>query len=177
MRRSRVAFALGVVVPLLVLGGCSDDDPEPRIAPTTSTSPSDTGSPSPTPTSAKEAQAVLIDRYFAEISAAISTGDPDTFLGLTSKRCVNCRIIADNLIGAYAHGGYIEGGSWNVTASEFVRKAPLGFVWNVDVRSAREKWFDRDGSPVKIVDPSTQHFGLALQPQADEWRIREMKLR
>ena len=44
MSRSRTAFALGLVVPLLVVGGCSSDEPQPRIAPSESPSPTDSPS-------------------------------------------------------------------------------------------------------------------------------------
>jgi hypothetical protein len=181
VRRSRTAFALGVVVLPLVLGGCSGDDPEPKFAPPESTSPTESGSPSAPASSAsanrRDEQAGLINDYFSAISDAISSGDPSRFLALATKDCANCRVIGDNLVQAYAGGGHIEGGHWAVVSSRFVRQAPLGSIWNVDIRSARERWLDRDGQPVKVVDPGVQHFGVALQVDRSVWRVREMKLR
>ena len=40
-------MAAAVCVPLLAVGGCSDDDPEPKFAPSESPSPTDTSTPEP----------------------------------------------------------------------------------------------------------------------------------
>ena len=177
MNRSRLAFALALLAPTLVLGGCSDD-PVPKIAPP-SDSPAVSGDPSPSdsaPLSAHAAQAAALRSYFASISDAISTGDPSAFLAASSGQCQNCRVLADNLKAAYAKGGHIEGGHWTVNSVKFQRKAPLGMVWNVRLHTSRERWYDSGDKLVKIVRPSSLEVGLALVSQGEDWRVRELRI-
>lgn len=165
---------------LLGVTACSGDDPEPIIAPTPSSSaPSDPStSPSPTPeVSAEDEQAAFLEKVVDELSAALSSGDADQFLSLASPDCQNCRVMAENLESAYADGGHIEGGRWVVARSSYTGEEPLGAIWNLDVRSARERWYDSSGELVKIVRGGVQRFGVALVASGDTWQVRELRLR
>ena len=176
MNRCRLAIAF-LLVATLVLGGCSDD-PRPKIArPSESSSPTVSESPSAGgPASPRDEQAAFIESYFSEVSASISTGDSAPFIALSSGNCQNCRVLADNLSQAYADGGRIEGGHWRVLGSRHVREAKLGSIWNVRVRSARERWLDGQGDPVKIVRAGTQRFGMAIVSVKGRWLVRELRL-
>ena len=178
MTRSSSAIAVGVVVPALVLGGCSGD-PEPKIAPSESSSPVASASSSATPraTSPRAQQAQFIDKYFAVISTSISTGEPESFLALSSSDCQNCKVFAKNLAAAYADGGRIEGGSCRVVGTRHVRQAKFGAIWNVDVKFSRERWMDGNGNLTKIVRGGTQHFGIAVAAIKERWVVRELRLR
>jgi hypothetical protein len=182
VRRSRTAFALGVVVLPLVLGGCSGDDPEPKFAPTEATSLTVSSSPSPSPSvtdssSPKAAQAEFIDAYFGEFSDAIPTGQPAEFLAMSSGKCQSCQVLVDNLTAAYVDGGHVEGGHWAVSSARFVRSGRIGFIWNVNVATTREHWFDGNGQEIKVIRPSTQHLAVALLKHGNGWQVREMRLR
>ncbi|MCW2791818.1 MAG: hypothetical protein JWO76_916 [Nocardioides sp.] len=124
----RATLALGVVVPLLALGGCSGDDPEPKIAPTTSTSPSDTGSPSPTPTGPVEptmpaaakkqtaAGAEAFVRYYLDIvNFSQSSGDLRTLRRIADRECGACSAGLHFLERTFSEGGEIRGGSASLT--------------------------------------------------------------
>ena len=119
----------------------------------------------------------MLDDFFKGLSTALTTGDPSAFLALAAPNCQNCKVLAGNLEKAFAGGGHIEGGSWTVESSEYQREAPLGSVWNVDIHSARERWYDSSGDLVKIVREGTQRFGVALEPNGDRWQVRELRLR
>lgn len=176
MNRCRLAIAF-LLVATLVLGGCSDD-PRPKIArPSESSSPTVSESPSAGgPASPRDEQAAFIESYFSEVSASISTGDPSRFLALSSEDCESCRVIARNLARAYENGGSIKGGKWTVSSVSYQRKSPVGRVWDVDVTTARERWYDGDGDQIKVVRPSKQHVAVALEARDDRWRVREMRL-
>jgi hypothetical protein len=178
--RTRAALTALTLIPTLLVAGCSDDDPKPKFEPPSSEVPS-TSSPSPSPSSTiatkREQQTATIEQFVGAISESLATGDPSEFLDLTSDSCQNCRVLADNLSGAYAGGGHIEGGGWALMSSEYQGEKPLGSIWNVDIKSAREQWMDGDGEVVKIVRAGTQHFGVALEESGDGWRVRELRLR
>jgi hypothetical protein len=136
VRRSRVAFALGVVVPLLMLGGCSDD-PEPKFAPTETASPSDTGSPMSTPTgpveptmphaAAKntESGAEAFVRFWIDsVNFAQATGETAPLTALNDVRCTGCRGIVEAINKPYGHGGRIEGGDLSIGK---LRQLPLDY--------------------------------------------------
>lgn len=177
LTRSRLAVALGLVLPVLALGGCSGE-PEPKFAAPESSPPVASASPShkdrALPPRAQQAQ--FLDDYFAEVSASISTGDAAGFLALSSRRCESCAVIAKNLDRTYDDGGSIRGGKWTVSSPEFSGKSPLGPVWDLDVATAREHWYDGDGTEIRIVRPSTQHVAVALEGSDGKWRVREMRL-
>ncbi|WP_155993317.1 DUF6318 family protein [Nocardioides sp. URHA0020] len=179
MSRARAVLALSSLLPVLLLAGCSDDEPEPKFGPTPSATAPSSASPSPSaPAKSKhQQQAALIDDFIAAVTQALGTGDPSAFLALTADTCQNCRVLADNLEDAFSDGGRIEGGKWELISSDFQSEEPLGSVWNVDVRSARERWLDGDGQPTKIVRAGVQHFGLAIEKTEDGWLVREMRLR
>jgi hypothetical protein len=177
VNRAHAAIAVGLVVPTLVLGGCSGE-PEPKFAPSQSP-PVASASSSPTPraSSPRVQQAQFIDNYFGVISTSISTGKPEPFLALSSDDCRNCKVFADNLTAAYANGGRIEGGSCRVVGTRHVRQARLGAIWNVDVKFSRERWMDADGNLTKIVRGGIQHFGIAVAATKKKWVVRELRLR
>jgi hypothetical protein len=111
-----------------------------------------------------------------QVSAAISTGDSSTFLSSASKECQNCRVIAQNLAHAYAEGGHIEDGKWtvlNLTRAGTTRKAG---VWDVELRTARERWVDRDNHLVKVVDPDTLTVKVVVIREAAMWKVRELRI-
>ena len=176
-----VIAAVGVAL-VLGVAACSGSDPEPRIAPPSSSAPS---SPSTSPAAGatssdpdqRQAQADLLASFVAGLSTALSTGDASSFMDLAATNCQNCRVLAKNLEKAFEDGGHIEGGAWTISSSKYQREAPLGSIWNVDVHSARERWYDGSGDLVKIVREGTQHFGFALEASGNAWKVRELRLR
>jgi hypothetical protein len=161
---------------VLVLAGCSGEDPEPKMAPTQSVaSTPSTSAPTVSPSTAP-AEADFIAKFFGEISSAISNGDPSGFLAMTSGQCENCEVIASNLVAAYEDGGHIEGGLWTVKSTSFDRETVIGSIWNADVETARERWFDGNDDPIKIVRADTVKVAIALEATATGWRIREIRL-
>ncbi|GGO78816.1 DUF6318 family protein [Nocardioides deserti] len=176
--RNLSALAL---VATLALSACSSDDPEPKVAPEpTASTPSAVASPSASASAANDDmpddEVAFIDLFYAAFTEAISTGDPAGFMVLADESCTNCKTLAKNLRAAYKNGGRIVDGDWTVLSAE----PDLGDddnVWEVRVRTARERWLDASGETVKTVAPSIQTVAMALQQDAAGWRVRELKLR
>jgi hypothetical protein len=184
MTRLRTALALTLAGLLLALGACSEDDPRPKIAPSeTPSSPtgSASASESPSPSAAppvrsKAAQEAALRKYFESISEATSTGDPSAFVAASSSDCVNCRVLANNIRDAYANGGYVESADWRVNSVRFQKHAPLGMIWNVQVDTPRERWFNANGEVVKIIRPASMRVGLAVILDGETWVVRELRI-
>lgn len=179
MKRSRTAFALGLVAPLLVVSGCSGGDPQPKIAPSVPVSSSSSGVP-PASTSADPARSdvvSLLDEFFARVGESTTSGNPKLFLRLASSQCQNCQTLADNIRLAYGDGGHVEGGHWEVVSARQVSNTDEGAVWNVSVKTARERWFDGSGHLTKIVRASTTKFGVIVAEAGSSQVVREIRLR
>ena len=178
MNRSRLAFALGLLAPALLLGGCSDD-PVPKVAPASeSASASESPSPSGSSDPGDEDQKALINSYFAAVGDSTTTGDTSAFLKMSSRDCQNCRTLANNIEGAYENGGHVEGGNWDVVEiASSSMSSDVGSVWNVDVQTSLERWYDGSGKLTKIVRASTQHFGVLISRQDGHPIVRDLRLR
>ncbi|GAA4698928.1 hypothetical protein [Nocardioides conyzicola] len=163
--RTRAALTALFLIPVLLLAGCSDDEPKPKFAPPSSEAPT-----SPTTTEV-DPQAAFIDEFFSEVTNSISSGDPTPFLEM-APGCKNCQVIARNLSAAYEDGGRIEGGRWTVESATKSSESE----WSLSLRTAEERWLDADDQVVKIVDPATLQVSLLLKPAGSGWTVQEMKL-
>ncbi len=114
--------------------------------------------------------------YFASISAARATGDPSEFIAASAQDCANCLVLANNIKAAYAKEGRIESDEWRIESARFQRKAPLGMIWNVEIYSPRERWYDADDNLVKIVRADSLAIALALVLDGDSWVVRELRI-
>jgi hypothetical protein len=170
--RTRAVVTALSVIPVLLVAGCTDDDPKPKLEPP----PETQSSRVPEGNDPRSEQAAFVTAYFGTISDALSTGDPAPFLAMSSSSCVNCQTLADNVLTAYADGGHVEGGSWTARTPTFEQSDSLGDVWNVDVQTSRERWIGSDGQLVKTVRPSLQHFGVALEPAGQGWKVSELRV-
>jgi hypothetical protein len=174
--RLRTALALTLTVPLLALGACSEEDPQPKIAPSESSSPTESPSASSSASPQALSETQTVRRFFEGISASISAGDSSRFMTLAAKRCTNCQEIAQSLENAYADGGHIENGRWTVVRLQRVSGSPQAGLWNVDIQTAKERWFDGEGQLVKVVTPDKLKFKVAVFRRSDAWKIRELRL-
>ena len=175
MTHSLSAIAVGVVVPLLVLDGCSGD-PEPKLAPSESSSP--TGSSSSSAADSNPgATARFINDYFDAVGTSTATGDTREFVGMSSPKCRNCRTLAHNIEAPYENGGRVEGSNWEVADLRRTSASEFGSVWNVDVRTTRERWYDGDDHLIKIIRASTQRFAVIVAGEGPTRVLRDMRLR
>jgi hypothetical protein len=160
---------------VLALGACSDDDPEPKFAPTPSTSaPTEVTT---SPTTAADEETEFVASYFKSIGEATTNGDTTAFVGVSSPDCTNCQTLARNIDRAFKGGSHVEGALWVIAKSVRAGKRPEGNVWNVDVTTARERWYDGSGELIKIVKPSTQKFGIIVAVDGGDFQVKDLRLR
>src|SRR4051812_17262664 len=157
VNRARAVLTALLVASALSLVGCSGDDPEPKFAPPSSEPPE-----SPSTTAAAAPEESFVRSYFDAIGHATQSGDTSKFMQLSAQGCDNCSILASNIEGGYADGGRVEGASWTVEDIVEAGETHGGTIWNVDVRTARERWYDADGDLKKIVKPSVQKFAVLV---------------
>lgn len=135
--RSRAALTALSLIPVLLVAGCSDDEPKPKFAPPSSESPS-SPSTSPTaptgltppeiPSAAKERSPAgaraFVRHWIAIVNLAQRTGETSGVVALNDVRCSGCRGIIKAIDSVYQAGGYIEGG--DISAGR-LRELPLDF--------------------------------------------------
>jgi hypothetical protein len=121
LRVMRTLAAAVTAALALSLTACSEDDPEPRVAPTESASPS-TPDTSPTQPPDQEpwekntrAGAVaFVKRWFAVFSEAMPDGHVAELRAISSPKCVTCGNFADRAEAIYRDGGFYESKGWRV---------------------------------------------------------------
>ncbi|WP_379153483.1 DUF6318 family protein [Nocardioides hankookensis] len=187
MSRTRAVLTAAVLLSALAVGGCTDDDPEPKFGPTESTSPA-----SPTSTAASgpiapslpaaalgsdaSAAETFVEFYWDTVNFAQRTGDVTSLRSLGVK-CTACDKGVEFIENAYAGGGQIRGGHGQVSDLETVFIDRDGENWAVvscRVESTKQV-VDMPGS-----DRDEQYQGgaanlrLYLQPTDDGWVVRSL---
>lgn len=150
VHRSRKAFALGALAPLLLVCACSGD-PEPKVAPPTSPSTSVSTSPSPSgpvepvmPDAAKAHTAAgaeaFVTFYWEMVNYAQATGDLSGLESLAAEGCAACKGGVDSLRKIFAKGGHVRGGyEVSITESHATRAgSQRGFAVSADVITKRQ---------------------------------------
>jgi hypothetical protein len=187
VRRSRTAFALGVVVLPLVLGGCSGDDPEPKFAPPESTSPTASGSPSSTPTGPVEptmpaaarrhtvagAQA-FVKFYWEMVNYAQATGALEPLVKLSAGNCGACSGGVGFLRKIFTAGGSVRGGEVTVSNLKASKvRAGNHVAWQVlvDVTNTRQ-FVDLPGTRKDRNYPAgTSSLQFIVDPEQGGWTV------
>jgi hypothetical protein len=125
--RTRTVITVFTLVSVLALGACSDDEPEPKFAPTPSTSaptsPSTTAASGPTeptmPAAAKGTNAAsaeaFVTFYWEMVNYAQATGETSSLRKLGQK-CLTCSRGIDSVEKVYEAGGEIRGGVGSLSA-------------------------------------------------------------
>jgi hypothetical protein len=115
VNRSRMAIAIGLIVPLLALSGCSDDA-KPKIArPSDSSSPTGRRSPSGTPSIGPEA---TVRAWIVARNAALDNGDVRAVKELSASDCTTCSGLIDPIKKIYAAGGHFDTDGWRVVKAK-----------------------------------------------------------
>jgi hypothetical protein len=117
----RTRWALATLLAACLLGGCSEDDPEPKVGsdPTPSESSSmPTVSPSPTvtPTVVVSPQDTVAAWIAAE-NEALRTGSTQALQDLAARHCRGCDNFVEPIEKVYNAGGSYMGGDWTLVNS------------------------------------------------------------
>src|SRR4051794_21506113 len=105
-----VATAL-LLPPVLALGACSGDDPEPRLAAPSSSSASPSGTSAPL--NPVEAFSAWVDAR----NRALQSGDTAAVEALSAPSCRTCRNAIAPIKQVFQNGGRFNTEGWTVVAS------------------------------------------------------------
>jgi len=115
VNRSRLAFALALLAPTVVLGGCSDD-PVPKVAPP-SDSPS-VVSETPSPSGSAKDPVGAVRAWVRAQNVALHTGDTAEMRGLSATPCESCDGFAEPIEQVYRNGGSFKTRGWTVNGAK-----------------------------------------------------------
>lgn len=185
--RTRAVLTALSVIPVLLVAGCTDDDPKPKFEPPSSEAPpsatpsATAGSVAPTlPASAKGTDAAAAEAFVAfywdTVNYAQMTGDVAPLKAL-AHRCNGCDSGVEFIESAYADGGEIRGGDGKVSSLKTVFINREGENWAVvecRVRST-EQVVDRPGNGGDERYPGgSADLRIYLQPTTDSWAVRSL---
>ena len=142
VNRSRTALTALSLVPVLALGACSGDDPEPKFAdptPTEPSAPSTTAVSEPVeptmPAAARGTDAAaaeaFVEFYWEMVNYAQATGDVEGMRNLGAKGCRACEGGIDFIRDVFQRDGQVKGGENSVSniRSAFFDKGQRIPVW------------------------------------------------
>lgn len=171
---------------LVLLGGCSDGDPEPKIAPTESSSAASSTSPSPSPSGPVEpslpaeaegedaaAAEAFVRFYWEMVNYAESSGQIQGLSDLGLESCTACAGGAADIARIYGAGGSVSGGVVIVTktkASPFTSGPARGFAVVVDVDISPQV-IREPGKKPKRYSGGPNTFQFIVQREEAAWRI------
>lgn len=183
----RRLFPATLAAALVLLVGCSDDEPRPPPTPTAPTSTAGSPTPSPTPTGPVEptmppeaagedaAAAEAFVEYFWEMSNyAQATGDVQGLRRLGAPGCAACKGGADGIERVYSKGGSMNGGELRVTqvsAKPFVSGPSTGFAITLGV-SVREQRVLVPGEKEKIYPGGRGKIQMILEASDQGWIVQ-----
>ncbi|MDZ5660675.1 hypothetical protein SFC79_02765 [Nocardioides sp. S-58] len=163
----RRALAAALAVPLL-LAGCSEDKPEPKMPdpPPTSTSPTD--EPTETETAEAESAEDFIRRWQAEALGAQNNGDTKDYREL-GPRCRPCSDFADQVDQIYANGGSVELTSLRVVGVESAGGADQYRLTRV---LGRTRVLDAKGDETQSFEGGREVLNVFLERTRESWRVK-----
>jgi hypothetical protein len=111
--RTRAVITALSVIPVLLVAGCTDDEPKPKFEPTPSETPS---SASPTTSPAALSPEETVRAWVDAQNTALRTGDTSSLAALSADPCNTCDQFIDPIAQVYADGGSFRGGAWTIAA-------------------------------------------------------------
>ncbi len=130
-------FLVTLAVPLVLLVSCSDDDPEPILAPSPSSTPTPTtesAEPSPTESAEPESPEEFIERWIKLSNEMQLTGDTKAYLAV-SEECRPCVTVADDMQSIYSAEGFVETRGWEIRSIDRSSKTSDGQVLDARIYS------------------------------------------
>lgn len=186
-----VGLAVMAGLTLGLVGGCSDDGSQPRVAPTDSSSAASsvtpTPAPSPTgpvePTLPPEAQgddaaaAEAFVRHFWEmVNFAQATGRTQTLEDLAATNCAACSGGSERIRKAYDAGGRMEGGALALVAVEskaYQAGDRNGFLVTVEAEVEPQK-ITVPGAEPETYPGGPARIRLVVERAGPGWRVARM---
>ena len=112
--RTRAALTALLLIPALLLAGCSDDDPEPKFAPPSSEAPTSPSTSAAAALSPEDTVRAWVDAQ----NEALRTGDTSDMDALGTPDCRGCSDFSQPIRRVIADGGRYIGGEWSIDAAK-----------------------------------------------------------
>ena len=170
---TRLRCALAALVVVGALGGCSDDDPEPKVddpTPSVSSGPTESVSVSPTVSPAltpKEAVKAWVDAQ----NEALSTGSTDALRALAAPDCQGCDDFPEPIEEVFAAGGSYEGGEWKLIHSNVESSSPSAASLTAAVTIASGTTIPEAGAEPVTYEAQNHLMSFELVPEGGGWRF------
>ncbi len=162
--------AAGLALGLLMLAGCTDDEPDPppptSSTPSSPTSTEPTDSPSPDPESAED----FIRRWVEEDIKMQNTGETGSFRRL-NHRCKPCDRLANLVRNYYRAGGYVKTEGWRITGIEPIAKRGDTRVVMVHVDGGPTEYRESSDSRTKHLPGERTRFQFTVRKLSDGWAV------
>ena len=175
--RARATLTALSLIPVLLVAGCSDDDPEPKFEPPSSEAPSSPGPSSPAPTGPSTATPVsaegFIDDWFETFSAAMVSGDTTDIRLRSSESCTSCAALADQIDSIYSNGGSLKTAGWSVEEARLLDELAESPRFLLRIKQAERSLLDG----TKVVDTTPMAkvpMSVTLSKESGEWQVHRL---
>jgi hypothetical protein len=170
VRKPRLPVLVAGLV--LVLAGCSGDDPEPKMAPTesvasTPSTSAPTVSPSVDPLSPEE----TVRAWVKAQNEALSSGDTSAARDLSATPCEACDGMLDPIDRVYAAGGHFETRGWKIDRLKLARTEKRRSVVNTAITIAGGRTVNAAGEPPVIYEVERSIVRFKLIRVDDQWFV------
>lgn len=161
----RRALALSLAVPLILVG-CTEEEPTPKLPDPTTSSPTPT--PEETETPEAESAEEFIRRWAAIEAEMENTGDTSDYREISAD-CAACTDLADLVEKWYEAGGFIKWGGWKIESVRLRGESQSEYVVRVD--SSPTKYKESKNGPLRTFDGGPGAHLLVLEAQGDSWVV------
>jgi hypothetical protein len=169
--RTRTVITAFALASVLALGACSDDDPEPKFAPTPSTSAPTAESTSPVASMGPaEAFAAWVDAR----NEALTTGDTAGAEALSAATCETCRNSLDPIREIYEKGGHYETDGWTVVASRVISESDDSAKVSAGLKYAAGRTVPEAGAEPVTYEVERHIVQVKLTKEDGQWRVKFM---
>ena len=161
---------------LVLMGGltaCTEEDPQPRVAPSSSaapTSPTASATASPTesaePTAEPQTGEQVVRRWFELHNELSATGESREFRRLSSA-CTECLDIAGLYEDIYDEGGSVDGGVITVLSTKLLDRRGAEETWIAQLRATPTRYREAAGTPLQTVRGGRAAYRLVLRNDED----------
>lgn len=168
-------FMRAAVLPLLallVLGGCSGDDPEPKFEPAPTSAPT---SASPTEASASPEQRSPEQTVIAWVEArndALQDGDTTSVEALSAESCETCQNQIDPIRQIYSDGGHFETTGWTVVSSRLKSRSGPRAAVDTAIKYAAGQTISETGAEPVVYAVERHIVVFKLTAIAGTWQIQ-----
>ena len=170
-------FLVALAVPLVLLVSCSDDDPEPILAPSPSSTPTPTtesAEPSPTESAEPESPEAFIRRWNEVGTEMQNTGETEAFLALSAKSCQPCQDLAEVVSGYFDAGGYVETGGLTIKSIRPLNPGETGSAeFIVSAVSTPTEYKESRSGDSQTLPGGKAEFRFVLTQRQSEWLVTD----